>query len=165
MNLGSKDRLLVALNILELPPGLVPRPLLRWEAVIHPAGGKKVLLLLFTLGPLFRISGKEYNLICLKKIFFPLFYDFCSLSPPTSKRIEIAHVISLRSKAVRDFKRGSHVSGNHIRGRETSSVRSILIPAQDRDSGLSNAYSIRPEGIPSAPGEALSYHLVALEDL
>lgn len=36
VSLGSEGRLLLALDTLEVPPGLVPRPLLRGEAVIHP---------------------------------------------------------------------------------------------------------------------------------
>lgn len=105
VNLGSKGKLLLALNTLELPPGLVPRPLLRWEAVIHPPTAlfrrKKVLMLAFTLSLLFRINGKEYNLISLEK-FFPHDLWFLFYSPHLlPERIEIAHVIRLPSKTVR----------------------------------------------------------------
>ena len=74
----------IVLNTLVPPPGLVPRPLLRWEAVIYPptalGGGGGLLMFAFILSEVFRINGKWSNLIFPLKNF-PNLCDPCYILP------------------------------------------------------------------------------------
>lgn len=116
-------------------------------------GQEGSLMLAFTLSLVFRINGKESNLIFPLKIF-PNIYDPRYIFPHLLlKRIwDCSYHKVISSETVKNFKRGSHISGNHIHGRGNLLLSAVL---------LGWIRLVYPAGgIPSVPGKALSPHWV-----
>lgn len=110
-------------------------------------------MLAFTLSLVFRINGKESNLIFPLKIF-PNIYDPRYIFPHLLlKRIwDCSYHKVISSETVKIFKRGSYISGNHIHGRGNLLLSAVL---------LGWIRLVYPAGgIPSVPGKALSPHWV-----